>query len=220
MTVTVLVADDHRSFTGALRVFLGLEPGIECLADEVTRGDQVMAAVGAHRPDVLLLDVELPAVSGLALIPRLRQEAPGTKIVVFTAHKTPEVILTAVEAGAAAVVSKAEPIEHVVRAVRLAACGESALNPAELAEALRHVARARERRRDVDLLVSGLTGRERQVLELLVHGYPNEEIAGQLRLSGETVRTHVRNLLAKLGVHSKLEAVAFAVRNRVVDPPG
>lgn len=219
MTVTVLVADDHRAFTGALRVFLRLEPGFECLADEVTRGDQVVAAVAAHRPDVLLLDVELPVISGLALIPCLRKEAPATKIVVFTAHKTPGVILTAVEAGAAAVISKAEPIEHVVQAIRLAAAGETVLDPVELAEALRHVAGERQRRRDVDLLVDALTGRERQVLELLVHGCANEEIAGRLRLSGETVRTHVRNLLAKLGVHSKLEAAAFAVRNGVVDPP-
>jgi RNA polymerase sigma factor (sigma-70 family) len=108
-------------------------------------------------------------------------------------------------------------MDEVVRAIHDAAAGEIVLDPQDLSSAMREMAQDRERRRDIDLLVGQLSPREREVLSLLVQGATNDDIARKLHLSVETVRTHVRNLLRKLGVHSKLEAAAFAIRHRVVD---
>jgi DNA-binding NarL/FixJ family response regulator len=134
----------------------------------------------------------------------------------MTAHEDERLLVEAVEAGASGFLRKTEGVDELLGAIRAAAAGEILVDRVALARLLPQVARERERRRDAQLLLSQLTDREREILTLLSEGLRNDDIAARLYISPQTVQTHVRNLLGKLGVHSKLEAVAFAVRNGAI----
>jgi len=135
----------------------------------------------------------------------------------MTAHHEDRLLVEAVEAGASGFLSKDEAAEEVLAAVKSAADGEVLIDPATLTRLLAQVAREREEQRDAMALLDDLTDREREILSLLAGGVRNDEIAQKLFISPQTVQTHVRNILGKLRVHSKLEAVAFAVRHRAID---
>ncbi|HYU91918.1 MAG TPA: response regulator transcription factor, partial [Actinomycetota bacterium] len=139
--------------------------------------------------------------------------SPATKVVIMTAHDDDRLLVEAVEAGASGFLGKEEAANEVLSAAKAAAEGEVLIDPATLTRLLHQVSKEREARRDDEALLGELTDREREILQLLAEGMRNEGIARKLFISPQTVQTHVRNLLAKLGVHSKLEAVAFAVKH-------
>lgn len=152
-------------------------------------------------------------MDGIKATRKIKEVSPATKVVIMTAHDDDRLLVEAVEAGASGFLGKEEAAGEVLSAAKAAAEGEVLIDPATLTRLLHQVSKEREARRDAEALLGELTDREREILLLLAEGMRNEGIARKFFISPQTVQTHVRNLLAKLGVHSKLEAVAFAVKH-------
>jgi DNA-binding NarL/FixJ family response regulator len=152
-------------------------------------------------------------MDGIKATRRIKEVSAATKVVIMTAHDDDRLLVEAVEAGASRFMGKEEAAREVLSAAKAAAEGEVLIDPATLTRLLHKVSMEREARRDAEAILGELTEREREILQLLAEGMRNEGIAHKFFISPQTVQTHVRNLLAKLGVHSKLEAVAFAVKH-------
>ena len=155
-------------------------------------------------------------MSGIDATRKIKEVSPSTKVVIMTAHDEDRLLVDAVEAGASGFLSKDDAAQELLSAAKSAADGEVLIDPQTLARLLPQVARERELTRDAMRLLQDLTEREREILGLLAQGMRNDDIAAQLYISPQTVQTHVRNILGKLRVHSKLEAVAFAVRHGAI----
>jgi len=215
--VTLLICDDHRVLTDALAIVVGLDAGLELVAPPVQDPQSAIALCAELLPDVVLMDVDLKStMSGIDATRAIKENSPATKVIIMTAHDDDRLLVDAVEAGASGFLSKDDAAEAVLAAVKSAADGEVLIDPATLARLLPQVAREREQQRDALALLGDLTDREREILTLLAQGMRNDDIATQLYISPQTVQTHVRNILGKLRVHSKLEAVAFAVRHGAI----
>lgn len=215
--VTLLICDDHRVLTDALAIVVGLDPGLELVAPPVQDPQSAIDLCDQFLPDVVLMDVDLRSeMSGIDATRAIKENSPATKVIIMTAHDDDRLLVDAVEAGASGFLSKDGAAEAVLSAVKAAAEGEVLIDPGTLARLLPQVAREREQQRDALVLLGDLTDREREILTLLAQGMRNDDIATQLYISPQTVQTHVRNILGKLRVHSKLEAVAFAVRHGVI----
>ncbi len=217
-SVSLLICDDHKILTDALATMVGLEDGLELIAPPVHTPDEAIALATQHLPDVVLMDIMFKGggMTGIEATRKIKEASPSTKVVVMTAHDEDRLLVEAVEAGASGFLSKDEAAEEVLAAVKAAAEGEVLIDPETLTRLLAQVAREREEKRDAQKLLGDLTDRENEILGLLAHGVRNEDIAKQLYISPQTVQTHVRNILGKLRVHSKLEAVAFAVKNGAI----
>lgn len=192
MAIRLLVADDQALVRSALAALLGLEPDFEVVA-EVGRGDEVVAAVQRHRPDVALLDIEMPGLDGLAAAAALQHEAPDTRVIILTTFGRPGYLRRAMESGALGFVVKDAPAEQLADAVRRVAGGERVVDPALAAATLAGGA-------------SPLTGRERDVLVASRTGATVADIAGKLFLSEGTVRNYLSAAIAKTGVRNRQEA--------------
>lgn len=165
------------------------------------------------------MDIELGAsLSGLDATRRIKEVSPASNVVILTSHDSEALLVEAIEAGAVGFLHKSEAIAGVIEAVRRAAAGDTLIDPMKLPGILQRIAQERETQRDEQLLVSQLTAREREILQMLAQGHRNEQVAEALHISPHTVQTHIRNVLAKLGAHSKLEAVAIGMRSGVVQP--
>ena len=210
--ITVLIADDHRAFGEALGLALGKEEDLEVL--EVTAdGATAAAAAKSRRPDVALIDLQMPDVDGLETSRRIRSASAETAVVILTGTEDELAIGRAIQAGAHGYLSKTVAIHELAEAVRRAPKREP-LNPQDEIEfALRRLGRLRDRDDDVAQRFDRLTPRELQILQLLADGRPPDEIATQLGVSRNTLRTHIQNVLMKLGVHSKLDAIVAAIRH-------
>jgi DNA-binding NarL/FixJ family response regulator len=215
--IRLLICDDHRLLTETLTDVVGHDPSF-ALLPSVHTSEEAVALVREHHPDVVLMDIEFRgAMSGIEATRRIKESSPATKVVVMTAHEDERLLVDAVEAGASGFLRKTEGVDEFLGALKQAAAGEILIDRSALARLLPRVAREREARRDAQILLDQLTDREREILALLASGLRNDDIAAKLFISPQTVQTHVRNLLGKLGVHSKLEAVAFAVRHGAVN---
>jgi DNA-binding NarL/FixJ family response regulator len=217
-TVSLLICDDHKILTDALATMVGLDDGLELVAAPVHTPEEAIALAEQHLPEVALMDIVFKGggLSGIDATRRIKEVSPSTKVVVMTAHDEDRLMVEAVEAGASGFLSKDEAAEEVLSSVKAAAEGEVLIDPDTLTRLLAQVAQEREEERDARRLLGDLTDREREILGLLAQGVRNEDIAKRLYISPQTVQTHVRNILGKLRVHSKLEAVAFAVRNGAI----
>lgn len=206
--IRVLIVDDHEVLGESLARVLDDEPDIVSvgLAQSLA---QARSRVGSATPDVLLLDRRLPDGDGVAAIEELRGLRPSMSVVVLTASTGDDVLVRAIEAGAAGFVSKSRGLRDVTSAVRAAAAGEAVISPEMLTRLLPKLRRGQGH--DADL-----TRREQEVLEMLARGLSNAAIADELHVSVHTVRNHIANLSAKLGAHSKLEALSIAVRRGLV----
>jgi RNA polymerase sigma factor (sigma-70 family) len=211
---TLLVCDDHRILTDALAMVVERDGSLQMIASPVHVPEEAIELCREHQPDVVLMDIVFKGhMDGIKATRKIKEVSPATKVVIMTAHDDDRLLVEAVEAGASGFLGKEEAAGEVLSAAKAAAEGEVLIDPATLTRLLHQVSREREARRDAEALLEDLTDRERQILQLLAEGMPNEGIAHQLFISPQTVQTHVRNLLAKLGVHSKLEAVAFTVKH-------
>lgn len=215
--VTLLICDDHRVLTDALAIVVGLDSGLELVAPPVQDPRSAIELCAELLPDVVLMDIDFKdEMSGIEATRKIKEISPATKVVIMTAHDEDRLLVDAVEAGASGFLSKDDAAQELLAAAKSAAEGEVLIDPQTLARLLPQVARERELKRDALRLLQDLTEREREILGLLAHGMRNDDIAAQLYISPQTVQTHVRNILGKLRVHSKLEAVAFAVRHGAI----
>jgi DNA-binding NarL/FixJ family response regulator len=212
-----LICDDHRVLTDALATVVGLDDALELIAPPVHDPQSAIDLCAKFLPDVVLMDIDFKGgMSGIEATRRIKETSPSTKVVIMTAHDDDRMLVDAVEAGASGFLGKDEAAQEILSAAKAAAEGEVLIDPMTLARLLPQVAREREQRRDALALLNDLTEREREILSLLAQGIRNDEIAIKLYISPQTVQTHVRNILGKLRVHSKLEAVAFAVKHGTI----
>ncbi len=206
--ITLVLADDHQAFAEGLGMVLDAEDDIEIVG--VARdGHEALALIGSLTPTVLLLDAHMPNTNLTQVLRDAKIKAPQTKVMVLSADTRRETITAATQAGADGFLAKDTSGRQVASMVRRLVGGEGGyFTPAGSARPPRDPS--------VELRVRTLSARERQILTMLANGYSNRRIAEECFLSLNTVRTHVQNVLVKLGVHSKLEAVAFALEHQVV----
>jgi DNA-binding NarL/FixJ family response regulator len=208
--IRVLIADDQPVVRQGLRTFLALHEDIEVVG-EAEDGERALEAIAALAPDVVLMDLVMPRLDGVAAIERLRALGSPARTIVLTSFLDEDKVLPAVRAGAAGYLLKdVEPAE-LVRAIRTVDGGEALLHPAVAARVLRELAADDDRARRHELL----TPREREVLALLARGRANKAIAFELGVAEKTVKTHVGNILGKLGLSDRTQAALYAVREGI-----
>ena len=208
----MLIVDDHAVVREGLQAFLELQEGIE-VAGQAADGEDAVEAAVRLRPDVILMDLVMPRLDGVAAMRSLRESVPDARVIVLTSFLDDDKLLPALRMGAAGYLLKnAEPRE-VARAVRAAHAGEALLDPVVAARLVETLAGA-----GAEEPLDRLTPREREVLVLIGRGFPNKRIARELELSEKTVKTHVGHVLAKLGVGDRTQAAVVAVRAGLVDP--
>ena len=210
--IRVLVVDDHRTFAEALAAALELEKGIRVVG-KATDAEVAVRLAGEEHPDVVLMDVRMPGTDGIHATRTLKETAPQTRVLMLSAHEDENLVARAVDAGAEGFLSKGVPMKNVAEAVRAASRGENLLPPAEIRRLLSNLRRRRDRDATGRARVDRLTPRETQILQLMADGGSPESIAEEIGISRHTLRTHVQNVLFKLKVHSKLEALAEAIRH-------
>jgi DNA-binding NarL/FixJ family response regulator len=210
--IRVLIADDHAVVREGLRAFLDLQEGIEVVG-EAADGEEAIAAAEQLRPDVILMDLVMPRLDGIAAMRRLRRTDAELRVIVLTSFAQDDRLLPAIQAGAAGYLLKDVEPQELARAVRAAHAGEALLDPGVAARLVEMIA-APGGAADDD---RGLTRREREVLGLIARGYANKRIALELRISEKTVKAHVGHVLAKLGVADRTQAALHAVRVGLVD---
>jgi DNA-binding NarL/FixJ family response regulator len=206
MTERVLIVDDHPLTRDALRGLLSAN-GFEVVG-EASSGAEAIELAGELRPQLVLLDLSMPEMNGVEALPQLLEAAPGVEVVMLTASEDDSSLLAAIRAGAAGYLLKSEPPERIVGFLRGVVRGEAALSGAVARRLLDQVREGGRRGSDVpQAIAETLSARELEVLLLLDQHLGTEEIAQRLFISEHTVRSHVKNLLAKLGVSSRREAL-------------
>jgi len=215
--IRIMVVDDHDTFRDPLAFMLEREPDLTVVARprSLTGAREVLGSAELV-VDVAIVDLNLPDGSGTDLIKYLRGSQPRAKALVLSAISEQRYLAEAIEAGAAGVMHKSAPMSDLVEAVRRLAVGEQLLTQQEVIEALRFTVRVRESNREAQLAIDKLTPREREVLQALAEGWSDREIAMRLHVGVGTVHSHVTNILSKLEVSSRLQALVFAVRHGVV----
>jgi two-component system, NarL family, response regulator DevR len=212
--IRVLLVDDHASFRQPLAFMLDREEDISVVgqAGSLAEARQLLA----EAVDVAVVDLNLPDGHGVELIRELRAVNPAGMVVVVTGSAVQHDYAEAVEAGASGVLHKSAGIEEIIKAVRRAGAGEPLLSSRELVELLRLADRHRIEDHQARVALARLTPREQDVLQALADGLADKEIADRLNIRTETVRTHMVNILGKLGVDSRLQALVFAIRHGLV----
>ena len=208
MGISLFVIDQERTFADALAARLEAEEDVEVVIAVHQLAPAPSLIVGRHA-DVVLLDADLPGDAANHLCEELSERAEAPRVVMLSRGSEAGRIADSVRAGAAAWVRKGESLAHLLRVIRGVAAGETWLPPAEMGAVLRLLLAEHEQQRESDRLLASLTPREREVLACLAEGAGRRDVAERLHLSANTVRTHLQNLMAKLGVHSTLEAVAL-----------
>jgi DNA-binding NarL/FixJ family response regulator len=214
--IRVLFVEDHRLLADSLSAMLAREPDIEVVGIAGTVAEAKEMA--RERLDVVLMDYHLPDGTGAEATRSIKARWPSARVVMVTALSDDETVLESIQAGADGYLTKDRAAEEVVLAVRAADAGETLLPRSVIQEIARRVAAARERDEE-RRVIEPLTPRELEVLRALTEGLSTPEICERLYIAPNTLRTHVQNIMGKLRVHSKLEAVAFALRYRLVEPP-
>jgi DNA-binding NarL/FixJ family response regulator len=214
--IRVLLVDDHQLLTGALSRMLASETDIQVVGVAATVAEA--KSIARERLDVVLMDYRLPDGTGAEATRAIKARWPAARVVMLTALNDDETVLESIQAGADGYLTKDRAVEDVVNAVRAAHAGETLLPRSVIVGIAQRVAAARDRGTE-GRQIDPLTPRELEVLKALTEGLSTPEICDRLLIAPNTLRTHVQNIMGKLGVHSKLEAVAFALRHRLVEPP-
>jgi DNA-binding NarL/FixJ family response regulator len=217
--ITVLLTDDQKLVRTGFRLILESEHDIE-VAGEAEDGEQALATLRRHQPDVVLMDIQMPRLDGIAATGRIASDAGiRSRVVILTTFEQDDYVFEALRAGASGFLLKNAPPEQLIEAVRTVAAGDALLAPAITRRVIQDYARRSAPRRD-DARVGLLTERELEVLRLLATGKSNAELAAQLFLGEGTIKTHVSHVLAKLGLRDRVQAVVFAYESGLVEPGG
>lgn len=203
MPIRILIADDHAVVRQGLKMFLALDPELEVVA-EASDGAEAVRLAGELKPDVVLMDLLMPGMDGITATTAIRQGIPDVEVVALTSVLEDASVVRAVRAGAIGYLLKDTQADELRRAIKAAAAGQVQLSPQAAARLMREV-RAPDS-------PEALTERETEVLRLLAQGRANKEIARDLHIGEQTVKTHVSSVLAKLGVHSRTQAALYAAR--------
>ncbi len=210
MTIRIVIADDHAVVRQGLKMFLSLDPEIEILG-EAGDGKKAIEMARQLQPDIVLMDLLMPVLGGVEATAIIRREMPDVEVIALTSVLEDKSVVDAVRAGAIGYLLKDTESDELIRAIKAAAAGQVQLSPKAAARLMREV-------RTPDNPET-LTDRETDVLRLLAMGQANKEIAQTLSIGEKTVKTHVSNVLAKLGVSSRTQAALYAVRIGLVEAP-
>lgn len=208
--IRLLIVDDHKVVRQGLRFLLQHETDIE-IVGEAADGEQAIALVREQVPAVVLLDLLMPKMDGLTALRTIKEISPSTRVIILTSHQGDDELFDAIKAGALSYVLKTAGVDVVVESVRAAARGESLLDPSVAAKVLEEMRRARGRDE-----VDPLSRREVEVLSALARGRSNKEIAKELSIGEETVKTHVSNILSKLHLADRTQAAIYGLQKRLV----
>jgi DNA-binding NarL/FixJ family response regulator len=215
--IRVLIADDQPLYRRGLEVVLHTEENIEVVG-EAEDGEEAIAKAEELAPDVVLMDVRMPRINGIEATQAIRDRVPTTKILMLTVSDEDSDLYEAIKAGASGYLLKEVSVEEVADSIRAVMQGESKITPSMASKLINEFSamskRADERQR---LPAPALTARELEVLKLVAKGMSNREIADELFISENTVKNHVRNILEKLHLHSRMEAVMYALREKLLD---
>ena len=214
MPIRILIADDHSVVRQGLQMFLSLDPELEVVG-EAADGAEAVSKARELRPDVVLMDLLMPVMDGITATASIRRELPDTEVIALTSLLDDAAVVGAVRAGAIGYLLKNTEADELCRAIKAAAAGQVQLSP----EAATRLMREASVPEQADASVS-LTERESEVLRLLARGAANTEIAHSLQISEKNVKTHVSNILVKLGVQSRTQAALHAVRLGLVPAGG
>lgn len=213
--VRILLADGHSLFREALSTALAAEPDL-LVVGEARDGLEAVAEAARTEPQVAVLDADLPNCDGVRAAALISDRLPDCRIVLLAADEDPDILASAIEAGASGYLTKASPLTELVDAIRSVHRGDTLVPSRMLGSLLERLIRRRQEHDEALRRLSRLTSREREVLTLLAQGGDNDSIAQVLVISPQTARTHIQNVLVKLGVHSRLEAAALAIQNGLV----
>jgi DNA-binding NarL/FixJ family response regulator len=211
-----LLVEDHASFRQTLALVFDQQPEFEVVVQAGTLAE-AREAIDGFEADLGVIDLTLPDGEGTELIGELREANPHFAALVLTASLDRAEHARAVEAGAAGVLHKSADVDAILDATRRLGDGETLLSDAELVALLRLAGQNREEEEEARVSIEQITPREREVLQMLAEGLSNKEIAAELHMSVDTERTHMMNILNKLGVHSRLQALVFATRHGLVE---
>jgi NarL family two-component system response regulator LiaR len=210
----ILLADDHAVLRQGTAELLRREPDLKVVG-EAADGQQAIDMVRTLKPDIVIMDVRMPVLSGIEATRRIRETSPAVQVLVLTAHDDDQYVFSLLEAGASGYLLKTAPIGDLVRAIRQVRDGESPLDPAIARKVVAHFSPDRKSSGPPDEANSpkeGLTAREVEVLQLLARGLNNRAIADELYISDRTVQAHLTSIFSKMAVTSRLEAVMTAIR--------
>lgn len=207
--IRILLADDHPVVRDGLALMLQTQPDFQVVG-AADNGLAVLQQCAAHQPDVLLLDLEMPQLDGLATLEQLRATCPDVRVIVFTAFDTDDRIVAAIQAGAKGYLLKGAPRQELFNAIRVVHEGGSLLQPIVASKLMAHMSRQGQTPHEA------LTERETEVLQLMARGKPNKEIAAELFITERTVKFHVSAILSKLGASNRTEAISLAIQQNLV----
>ena len=211
MAIRILIVDDHPVVRDGLVAILSTQPDFAVICEAGAGGDAVQKA-NELKPDVILLDLEMPVMDGVETLLKIRAAQPEVRVIVLTAFDTDDRIMSAVRAGAKGYLLKGVPRDEIFKAVRVVGAGGSLLQQVIAEKLMRHIEGAGE-----DTAFEPLTGREMEVLRLLGQGKTNREIARALVISERTVKYHLSAIMGKLGVTNRTEAVTVAMRRGLIN---
>ena len=214
-TIRVLLVDDHRMFADAVELLLAGYEDIEMIGTMLT-GEDALELARRECPDIVLMDIDLPRMDGIEATIRLKEICPDAQVVAITAFQDPEIVARAIEAGACGYVPKTQAAEELVDIIRGVAAGHMMVASSDMATILERLQTGRKQRNQAERLIGRLTNREVEILRAIAEGKSTTEVARSLFISPLTVQSHVKAILLKLGVRSKLEAVTFALRHGLI----
>lgn len=212
--IKVLIADDHAMFREALRTRLTQESGIQVVG-EATQGDEALSMAEALEPDILLLDIRMPKVDGLTVLPKIREKSPRTKVLILSAFFDDDLIIEAMQNGAKGYLLKDATYKDLIKAICATHAGELWVERKVLTQLLESLfQKVNDLHVPISEIRENLTEREQEIVKWVIHGMTNKEVATQLGISDKTVKTHLSNIFSKLKVSRRLELLLYRIVDR------
>lgn len=213
MSLRILIVDDHGVLRAALRAILRSEPSFE-VVDEAANGEEALRLAAEHQPDIVVLDLSMPGLSGVEVTRYLKEMLPQVHILILTVHKDNSLLKEAIRAGATGYILKQALESELIEAIQAVAGGDLYVHPTMTQALLRAISQGPAIK---DTPTAVLTPREIEILRLIVQGYTNRQMADMLNISIRTVESHRTNLMNKLDLHSRVELVRYATEHELVE---